>query len=236
MEPKRRPLFLKASIVFLILCVLVLIAISSHVLSTHLLENLAAGDTVIIDFIHTHRVLSVIIFGLLFIAAATVSLPVESALCIVAGYYFGAVLGTVISVFSATAGAVLIFFLIKRFFKNSFRARFQSKAVENIMQGLGRDPFGYILFLRLVPLFPYFVINLALSFSDVRAREYIVATFIGIIPAATIFVLTGTQLATIKETGEFLTLDNFGVLFLLALFSLIPLLFRRFFGRDTLAS
>lgn len=211
-----------------------LLVTSSDVLSSHFFDALARADIHITRYVHLHKISAALLFSLVFIVAATLSLPVESALCILAGYYFHAVLGMILSIFSITIGATLMFFAVHRYFKNWFRKTFQSPTIDKITHSIGKDAFSYILFLRLIPLFPPFVTNTALALSTVRNRDYILATFIGIIPAAAILVLAGSQLESIKRTGQFLSPDSLGILVLLAFFSLLPLLWKKFFSKESI--
>lgn len=208
------------------------VMVSSHILSANILNALADADDHITHYVHVHKIASAFVFALVFTLIGTLALPLESAMCVLAGYYFRAVLGVAISVFAITAGATLTFIIISHFFKDWFREKFQSRTLTRISEGLQREPFAYILFLRLVPLFPHLVTNTALAVSNVRMRDYFFATFIGIIPAATIFVLTGTQLENIKRTGQVLSPESLGVLLLLAFFALLPLLWKKYFSRD----
>lgn len=211
---------------------LVLLITSSHLVSSHFFETLSRADFQITHYVRAHKIYSVVVFSLVFVLAATLSLPVESAMCILAGYYFHPVLGMVISIFSLTTGATLMFLAVHRYFKDWFRRQFQSPTIDKITHSIGKDAFSYILFLRLIPLFPPFVTNTALALSTVRTRDYILATFMGVIPAAAILVLAGSQLESIKRTGQVLSPDSLGILLLLAFFSLLPLLWRLFFSKE----
>jgi uncharacterized membrane protein YdjX (TVP38/TMEM64 family) len=219
-------------IIAVLVGVSVLLITSSHLLSSHFFETLSRADFQITHYVHAHKIYSAVVFSVVFVLAATLSLPVESALCILAGYYFHAVLGMVLSIFSLTIGATLMFLVVHRYFKDWFRRKFQSPTIDKITHSIGRDAFSYILFLRLIPLFPPFVTNTALALSTVRTRDYILATFMGVIPAAAILVLAGSQLESIKRTGQILSPDSLGILLLLAFFSLLPLLWKMFFSNE----
>lgn len=228
----RSSFLLKLLVGVALLVLLTLFILSSHALSNHFFDTLASVDAQVTHYVHVHKITSIFLFSFVFCIAATLALPIESALCVLAGYYFRAVLGIVISVFSIAIGATLMFLLMNYLFTGWLQSKSQSKTIQKITQGVKDDAFSYILFLRLIPLFPQLVTNTALALSNVRKRDYIVATFIGIIPATTIFVLAGTQLESIKRTGQVLTPESFGVLLLLAFFALFPLLWKKFFSRE----
>lgn len=216
----------KTTYIFLSIVAVVGVVFATHSLSHHALLQLLLGDLTLRLYVHSHLALSLLVFSLVYILMATVSLPLESALCIVAGYYFGAVLGIVVSVLSATIGATAIFVLIKQYLHDWFHAHVHSPAIAKIAGGIRDDSFSYILFLRLVAVFPHFLVNTALALANVRTRDYVVATFLGIIPITTVFVLTGTQLETIRRTKTLLTPETVGVFLLLALVSLIPVFWK----------
>lgn len=227
-----RQLFRNIVLVATFIAIGILVITSSHLLSSHFFESLARADFQITHYVHAHKIYSAVIFSLVFVLAATLSLPVESAMCILAGYYFHAALGMVLSICSITTGATLMFLAVHRYLRNWFKRKFESQTVDKIMHSIGKDAFSYILFLRLIPLFPPFVTNTALALSEVRTRDYILATFIGVIPAAAILVLAGSQLDSIKRTGQILSPDSLGILVLLGFFSLLPLLWKLFFTKE----
>ncbi len=197
-----------------------------HALSKQALDQILFSDLALRHYIHSHRIISSIVFCLVFLVIATISLPLESILSVVAGYFFGAVLGTVLAVFSATAGSTIMLLLAKNYLHDWFHDRFQSPVVKRITSGVHRDAFSYVLFLRLIAIFPNLLVNVGLGLSNVRTRDFVFGTFIGIIPITTIFVLAGTQLETIRRTGQLLTPETVGILALLGMFSLIPIFWR----------
>ena len=221
------------ALLFLLTAVAVVVIISfiSRDFSQLLITHVQSGNGALYDYVHEHFIQSVLVYMFLYILVATISLPLESALCVVAGYYFGTTVGTIVAVISATIGALMVFLLIKHFFHDWFHRTIKSASIKKIIHGINTNAFSYLLFLRLVPLFPFFIINLALSFSTVRTRDYILATFIGVIPATFVFVLAGTQLATIRDTHTLLSPATIGVLLLLSFFSLGPLVWKKVLER-----
>lgn len=138
-----------------------------------------------------------IIFIALYIIATVFFLP-ASPLSIVAGVLFGALFGTIYVVIGATIGAILAF-LLARYLGQDFVEKFMKSWFKKIFaynKGLEENGFQVVLFLRLVPLFPFNGLNFALGLTRVKFRDYALATAIGIIPGAFAFVYFGSSLAS----------------------------------------
>ncbi|MEK7825146.1 MAG: VTT domain-containing protein [Nitrospirota bacterium] len=97
----------------------------------------------------------------------------------------------------------------------------------NIIQGFNKDAFSYLLFLRLVPLFPFWLVNLVPAFIPVAIRTYITATAIGIIPGSFVFANLGQSLGQIKSLNNLISPEVIIALMLLGLFSLSPIMLKK---------
>ena len=146
---------------------------------------------------------------------------------------FGTLLGTALVVSAATLGATLLFLIAK----TALGEMLQRKAgpwLEKMKKGFQNNAFHYLLTLRLVPLFPFFVVNLVPAFLGVKARDYILATFVGIIPGSFVFVSVGTGIGSVFDRGEtfsassILTPEILIALFGLGALSLLPVAFKYF--------
>lgn len=146
-------------------------------------------------------------FALIYAAAVAFSLPGAGLLSITAGFLFGAWLGTILSVTAATAGATVIFAVAKTALGEPLRAR-AGPALKRVEDGFRENAFSYLLFLRLVPIFPFFVVNLAPAFMGVSLRTFVLATFIGIIPGGFVYVSVGAGLGSIFDEGGELSLES----------------------------
>jgi len=149
-----------------------------------------------------------------------------------AGFLFGLHLGTAMAVVSATVGATILFFIAR----SSFREFLQGRALgplQTIKTGFQQDAFNYLVFLRLVPLFPFWLINLAAACLDVPPRTFIAGTFLGIIPGAAIYASVGNGLGRMMDQSSKPDLDillspNILIpLLALAALSLVPIAYRR---------
>ena len=185
----------------------------------------------------SHSWISAILHYLAAYAATTIfSLPLCSALTLAGGFLFGPVIGTALSVVGATAGAFVLFTIAKSALGDPLRARAQRSlkagALQRIEAGFQANALSYLLFLRLAPIFPFFVVNLLPAFLGVRPRTYLIGTFFGIIPGTFVFCLVGSGLGKIFERGESFSLDSIVTpemlagLAALALLSMIPVAYK----------
>ena len=134
-------------------------------------------------------------------AAVAFSLPVGLVLTIVFGLLFGVVLGTLLVVLGATTGAVMLFLAARTALGNRLRSRVEA-TLQRIDAGFRENAFNYLLFLRLVPIFPFWLVNIAPAFTDISLRCYALATLIGVIPGTLVYVLVGNGLGAVIDAGE----------------------------------
>ncbi|MCA3675177.1 MAG: TVP38/TMEM64 family protein, partial [Methylobacterium sp.] len=120
------------------------------------------------------------------------------------GFLFGATLGTLLSVTGATIGATLIFLFAKALLGENALDRFGAPAAR-LAEGIRRNAGPYLLVLRLVPLFPFFLVNLVPAFVGVKLLTYVLTTFFGIIPGTAVFSLAGAGLGSVMDQGGAIT-------------------------------
>src|SRR5207244_446397 len=132
----------------------------------------------------------------LYIAAVALSIPVGVFLTVTGGVLFGALLGGVAAVVSATIGAICIF-LIARSAIGEYLVRRAGSVAERLAEGFRADAFSYLLFLRLVPIFPFWMVNLVPALAGVRLATFAAATALGIIPATFVFAFVGAGLDSV---------------------------------------
>ncbi len=129
------------------------------------------------------------------------SIPGGALATIVGGYLFGLWLGTAASVIGATIGAIAVFLAARTALADFLRARAGS-TIRRMEDGFRRNAFSYLLALRLVPIFPFWLVNLVPAFCGVSLRSFAAATFIGIIPGGFVFASVGSGLGTLLDRGE----------------------------------
>ena len=137
-------------------------------------------------------------FFLVYVAVAGASLPGAAILTLAAGALFGLVVGTVIVSFASSIGATLAFFASRYLFRDAVRARFGSR-LRAIDEGVARDGAFYLFTLRLVPAFPFFLVNLLMGLTTIRALTFYIVSQLGMFAGTVVFVNAGTQLAQINS-------------------------------------
>ena len=201
------------------------------------LETLAEYRNVLQEWTETRYYLVLGLFALAYVLATALSLPGATMLSITGGFLFGLWVGTGVVVLSATVGATIVFTIAKTALGGKLRGA-ASGFLDRLQRGFQEDELSYMFILRLVPLFPFFVVNIAPAFLGVRLRNFLIATLFGIIPGAFVFVSVGSGAGEVLDRGE--TLDLSGLLlqpfFLipvvgLVLLSLVPILYKRFARR-----
>lgn len=157
------------------------------------LETLVAHRAAIDGFLGEHRLASLAIFVALYIAAVALSIPSSLVLTISGGILFGIVVGALASIVGATIGATIVFLIAKSAIGERLVRRAGPLAVK-LADGFRANAFNYLLFLRLVPVFPFWLVNLAPALFGVRLGTYVAATALGILPAAFAFAFFGAGL------------------------------------------
>lgn len=160
------------------------------------LEALIDHRLAIDELVRNHRVAAVLAFLALYIAVVVASVPGATVLTLTGGFLFGLVTGGLAAVVGATIGATLIFLVARSAVGESLLRKAGPRAAK-LAQGFRDDAFSYLLFLRLVPAFPFFLVNLVPAFAGVRLGPFVAATAIGIIPASFVYAFAGTGLDSI---------------------------------------
>jgi uncharacterized membrane protein YdjX (TVP38/TMEM64 family) len=179
-----------------------------------------------------HPIRAACVFLLVYIVAVSVSVPNAGALTIAGGLLFGKFVGFALTLMGGTIGACILLLIVRSAFVNSL-GRHRERIPEAVRNRLAMDGFSYLLALRLVPLFPFWLVNLAAAVAGIRLAVYIPATLLGIAPATFILSSIGSGVGTILAEGktpDLSILFSPGILLPLAglaVLSLLPVLFRR---------
>lgn len=190
------------------------------------LETLKTNRQVLVEYHAAHRAATVTGFMAIYIIQTALSLPGAAVLSLAAGAVFGSIMGTVYANIAATIGATLAFLVTRYLLRDAIQNRFGTK-LESLNRELEARGFNYLLFLRLVPLFPFFLINLASGLTRLPLRTFILGTMIGIIPGGFVYVNAGASLATITSLSGIASPRVVGSFVLLGLFALLPALYNR---------
>jgi uncharacterized membrane protein YdjX (TVP38/TMEM64 family) len=146
-----------------------------------------------------HLLLSLAVYAVVYFVATALFLPGAALLTVLGGFLFGWAVAAPVTVVSATLGATLLFLVARTSF-GDLLARRGGGIVRRLASGFAENAFSYLLFLRLVPLFPFFIVNIAPAFCNIKTRTFVLATMIGIIPATIAYAALGAGLDSIIET------------------------------------
>lgn len=155
----------------------------------------------LVAFVEESGWVAALLFMVVYAIVIAFSLPAGSLMTITAGFLFGSILGTFIVVIGATVGASALFLAARTALGDALKSRL-GPSFEKIRDGFNEDAFSYMMFLRLVPAFPFFMVNLAPAFMGISFRTYFVTTLIGIIPGTFVFASIGNGLGSLFESGE----------------------------------
>lgn len=195
------------------------------------LEALKANRDSLLAYTETHYTTAVVAFILLYCLQTAFSLPGAAIFTLAGGFLFGSFVGTLYVNVAATSGATLAF-LAARYLLRDWVERKFGERLGPIQEGFAKNAFSYLITLRLVPLFPFFLVNLVSGLTRIRLGTYVLATALGIIPGSFVFANAGRQLGTINSVGEIASPRVLGAFALLGLLSLIPILYKKFAGKS----
>lgn len=200
-------------------------------LSRHLtLESLKLHREALLRLYAGHRVEFISGFIAVYILQTALSLPGATIFTLAGGAIFGVILGTICDVFAATIGATLAFLATRHLFGDLVREKF-GRRLEKIDSELTTQGLNYLLFVRLVPIFPFFIINLASGLTGMRLRTFTLGTFFGIIPGGFVYCNAGASLASINRVEDIASTRVVISLVLLGLLSLLPVWYRKRRGK-----
>ena len=181
----------------------------------------------LLAFTEANSVGAAALFVLCYIAVTGLSLPGAVILTLAGGFLFGSIFGTLLVNVGATAGATLAFLAARYLLRDWVEERF-GKWLEPLQQGFAKNAFSYLLTLRLIPLFPFFAVNLVSGLTRMNVGSYIAATALGIIPGSFVYAYAGRQLGTINSLGDIASAKVIAAFVLLGLLALVPIAYKRF--------
>ncbi|HEX9759222.1 MAG TPA: TVP38/TMEM64 family protein [Nitrospiria bacterium] len=222
---KEKPSFAKWLILFVfgfVIASFFYFDLSQFLSLTSLKENKEALQ----NYTQSHYLLVVGLYILIYIVQTAFSLPGAAILTLAAGFLFGAFLGTVYVNIGATAGATLAFIAARYLFRDSVEKKFGTK-LDSIQQGFSKNAFNYLLTLRLIPLFPFFLVNLASGLTRMKLPTYVGGTALGILPGSFVYANAGKQLGTINALEDIASQGVIGAFVLLGLLALVPVVYQK---------
>jgi uncharacterized membrane protein YdjX (TVP38/TMEM64 family) len=183
-----------------------LFAVAGLVVATGLYEELSldalwSHRAALARFVATHGIAAIAAFVAVYVGAVALSIPGAVYLTMAGGFLFGPIAGGLASIVGATIGATVLFLIARTAFGEHLIRRAGPRA-QRLAAGFRKDAFSYLLLLRLVPAFPFFLVNLVPALLGVRLAPFVAATALGIIPATFAFAFLGSGLDSVIESHE----------------------------------
>lgn len=190
-----------------------------------------------LEFIQQHReallvhvqkapVFSGAVFIFVYALAVALSLPVATLITLMGGALFGLWVGTFVVVLGATLGATAIFLIARSAMGKSLRQK-AGPLYQKVTNNMAKNAASYMLFMRLVPLFPFFLVNIVPALFNVRLVPYVLTTAVGILPGTVIYVNFGRELGSIQSLTDLASPQMLLALGLLGAFALVPVLYKK---------
>ncbi|MDE0092631.1 MAG: TVP38/TMEM64 family protein [Oligoflexia bacterium] len=163
-------------------------------------------------------VLFIFAYFCVYVFCATINIPGAALLTLIAGFIFDFLVGSLVVSLGSTVGATFSF-LISRFLIKDFIQKKLARYLKTINDGFKKDGFFYLLSLRLIPVFPFFLVNLLMGVSSISSRQFIAGSFLGMLPSTFVYVNAGRQLAHIESIYQIFSIE---IILSFALLALLP--------------
>jgi uncharacterized membrane protein YdjX (TVP38/TMEM64 family) len=194
------------------------------------LDGLKANRDHLLAFAEANYAAAVAGFVIVYCTVVGLSLPGGAIMTLAGGFLFGSVLGTLYVNAGATVGATLAFLVARYLLRDWVEQKFGSR-LGPIQEGFAKNAFSYLMTLRLIPLFPFFLVNMVSGLTRVNVGTYMAATSLGIIPGSFVYAYAGRQLGTINSLKEIASPNVLMAFTLLGLLALVPILYKKFSGK-----
>ena len=180
------------------------------------LDALKARQNELADLVDERPILALVVFFIVYVAVAALSIPGAAVMTLAGGAIFGLWLGVVIVSFASVTGATLALLGSRYLFRDWVKERFGQK-LDAVDRGLDRDGLLYLLAIRLNPVFPFFLVNLAMGLTRIPTLKFALVSQLGMLPATFVYVNAGTQIARLESLSDIATPQLIGSLVLLSL-------------------
>jgi len=195
------------------------------------LAVLKTNRQTLMDYYVAHKLFMVASFMVIYIVQTALSLPGAAIMSLAAGAIFGSIMGTLYANIAATVGATLAFLVTRYLLRDTVLNKFGA-SLETMNRELETRGLSYLLFLRLVPVFPFFLINLAAGLTRLPLRTFFLGTMLGIIPGGFVYVNAGASLATIDSLSGIASPRVLVSFALLGILALTPALYNKYKNRS----
>lgn len=197
----------------LLVLIAVIVAVFASGVGRYLnLDALQANEAALRAFVDDNLALALLAFVAVYALATAVSFPGAIVLTLAGGFLFGTWVGGTATVIGATVGSIMVFYVVQTSLGAALRAKAEAEGgtLKRVIDGVREGAFGYILTLRLIPVAPFWLVNVAAALAHAPLRAYALATFIGIMPATFIYSGVGAGIGAVIARGE---TPDLGVIF-----------------------
>lgn len=205
-------------IVAIVAIISIFIGLDGHKLLT--LANLQSHQASLAQWIEVNLLLAVAGYTAIYVLVTALSLPGAVIMTLAGGAFFGNIYGLLAVSLASTVGASLAFLVARFLMRDTLRSRYR-ETVAKMDRGVEKDGAFYLATLRLVPVFPFFLINLAMGLTSMKLRTYALVSWVAMLPGTFIYVNAGTQLGQIQSTSDIVSADLLISFALLGIFPLI---------------
>lgn len=187
------------------------------------LDYLQAQRQSILDYYQNNRALTIAVYFAIYVAVTSLSLPGAAIMTLAGGAVFGLLVGVVVVSFASTIGATLAFLVSRFLLRDYVQSKFGDK-LKAVNEGIKNEGAFYLFTLRLIPIFPFFVINLVMGLTPLRTVQFFFVSQLGMLAGTAVFVNAGSQLASIESLSGILSPQ---ILLSFALLGLFPLIAKK---------
>lgn len=201
------------------------------------LQTLSRNEAELTAWVAANGVVAALTFICVHTTVVAFSLPASAAMAAASGFLFGVLEGALLSMVGTMVGSIILYFAARSALHDLFRAR-AGAAVARLEEGFRRDGFSYLVFLRLVPVFPSWLVTIVTALLGMRPEIFIPGTLLGIIPGCFVFAGIGADFGTLFRNGQ---TPDLGAIFQartllpllgLGVLALLPVLYRRWRRRS----
>jgi uncharacterized membrane protein YdjX (TVP38/TMEM64 family) len=217
----------KKTLILLVLLGVIIAVRMSGIGEVLTFENLQQNKSSLLAYVQDHLALSIVVYVAAYVVVTAFSIPGATIMTLAGGFVFGTVPTVLCVNLAATTGAVLAFLSARYLLGTRIQERYREQ-LATFNREMERNGPRYLLTLRLLPVFPFFLVNFLSGLTRVSLRTFIWTTSLGIIPGSVVYAFAGQQLETVRSLGDILSLKVLIAFGVLALFTFIPPLMKRF--------
>lgn len=214
--------------ILLIVFVLIILISNYYIKSTNIftLENLKMNRDIMLNYVNNNFIKSILLFAVVYILTVSLSIPGAAILSLSGGLLFSVKYGFLVVLLSAVIGSLINLIASRFLFRDFIKSKFKTR-MDKINKDLEEHGTNYLLTLRLIPIFPFFLINLAVGVSDISLRKFLLTSFFGMAPGTLAYVYAGSNLATVNDLNDIIAPEVLAGFIILGLFALIPSIYKK---------